>query len=179
MRIAISGTHRSGKSSLLEDLAELLPEYMTFEEPYHLLEEEGYGFAETPSLEDFEEQLDRSIACLRESGANVLFDRCPVDFLGYLLTHADSATFNIEHWLPRVRTAIQTLDLIVFLPVESRDRIVLPASEDRAWRLNVDEKLREILFEDPFDLEAEVIEVEGDLQARVRQVMKLPRNAGG
>ncbi|HWM91535.1 MAG TPA: AAA family ATPase [Thermoanaerobaculia bacterium] len=172
MRIAISGTHRSGKSTLLEDLAEVLPAYTAIEEPYHQLAEEGYEFAEAPSLEDFVEQLERSILCLQESEADILFDRCPADFLGYLLAHEDSEAFDIEDWLPRVRAAVQTLDLIVFVPVEGRDRIALSASEDNAFRLDVDDRLRTVLFEDPYDLHAEVLEVAGDRKTRVKQVLE-------
>jgi hypothetical protein len=67
-------------------------------------------------VEDFELQLERSIACLHEGESNVIFDRCPADFLGYLLTHRDAEAFELEEWLPRVRAAIETLDLIVFVP---------------------------------------------------------------
>lgn len=45
MRIVISGTHFSGKSTLVEALPDALPQYTTIEEPYHLLQEEGYEFA--------------------------------------------------------------------------------------------------------------------------------------
>ena len=61
MRIAITGTHFSGKSTLVEALSEALPHHIIVEEPYRLLEEEGYEFPELPSLEDFELQLERSI----------------------------------------------------------------------------------------------------------------------
>ena len=46
MRIAISGTHFSGKSTLVEALSEALPQYTIVEEPYYLLQEEGHEFAE-------------------------------------------------------------------------------------------------------------------------------------
>ena len=44
MRIAISGSHLVGKTSLAEALADTLPRYELFAEPYHLLEEEGYEY---------------------------------------------------------------------------------------------------------------------------------------
>lgn len=59
MRIAISGTHFSGKSTLVSSLLKQLPSYVSVGEPYHLLEEEGYGFSDPPSVEDFEQQLNR------------------------------------------------------------------------------------------------------------------------
>lgn len=171
MRVAVSGAHRSGKSTLVEELSHALPEYSTVEEPYHLLAEEGYEFSEMPSIEDFELQLERSIECLGEGEPNVLFDRCPVDLLGYLLTHPEAEAFDPEKWLPRVHAAMATLDLVVFLPVEERDRITLSSSEDAELRMQVDEKLQEILLENPFGFDVEVLEVTGALHARIRQVM--------
>jgi predicted ATPase len=171
MRIAISGTHFSGKSTLVEALSDALPQYMIVEEPYHLLEEEGYEFSEFPSLEDFEMQLKRSIESLEESASNVVFDRCPADILGYLLSHTDAEAFDLDVWLPRIHTAIRTLDLVVFIPIEEPDRIVLPISQDASYRRRVDEKLKEIILENSFDFEVDVLEVTGSLQARIEQVL--------
>ncbi|MEO8664705.1 MAG: hypothetical protein ABI462_04340 [Ignavibacteria bacterium] len=61
MRIAITGSHRVGKTSLIEKLHESLPVYLCIEEPYHELEESGYFFSENPSAEDYLTQLDHSI----------------------------------------------------------------------------------------------------------------------
>jgi predicted ATPase len=171
MRIAISGTHFSGKSTLVEALSEALPQYTIVEEPYHLLQEEGYEFAELPSIEDFELQLERSIESMEESAANVIFDRCPADILGYLLSHADAEAFDLKEWLPRVQSAMRKLDLIVFLPLEEPDRIVLPLSQDAAYRLCVDEKLKEIILENLFDFDVDVLEVTGSPKMRVEQVL--------
>ncbi|MDC0712429.1 AAA family ATPase [Stigmatella sp. ncwal1] len=172
MRIAVSGTHRSGKSTLIDALSDLLPNYVAVDEPYHQLEEEGYAFAETPSVEDFEEQLARSIANLDEDPRDVLFDRCPVDFIGYLLAHEDRDAFDLDEWLPRVRRALRKLDLIVLVGIERPDRITLSASDDEALRLAVDEKLKELLLDDPYALEVEVLEVEGAPSARAKQVLE-------
>jgi predicted ATPase len=171
MRIAISGTHFSGKSTLVEALSDALPQYMIVEEPYHLLEEEGYEFSEFPSLEDFEMQLKRSIESLEESASNVVFDRCPADILGYLLSHIDAEAFDLDVWLPRIHTAIRKLDLVVFLPIEEPDRIVLPMSQDASYRQRVDEKLKEIILDNSFDFEVDVLEATGSLQMRVEQVL--------
>jgi hypothetical protein len=176
MRIAVSGTHFVGKSTLVEELSVALPEYSTVEEPYYLLEEEGYEFADPPSVEDFELQLERSITSLEEREANVLFDRCPADFLGYLRVHPDAEAFDLEAWLPRVRAAIETLDLIVFVPIEGRDRIPLPRSEDSRFRIQVDEGLNEILLENSLNLNVEVLQATGTPRERLRQVLAYLRS---
>jgi hypothetical protein len=159
-------------------LSEALPQYTTIEEPYHLLTEEGYEFAESPSIEDFEVQLERSMQSLVESAENVIFDRCPADILGYLLSHADVEIFHLEEWLPRVQRVIEKLDLIVFLPIEEPDRIVLPLSQDNAFRKRVDDKLREIILENSFDFEVDVLETTGSLQTRVGRVLEYIRDRG-
>jgi energy-coupling factor transporter ATP-binding protein EcfA2 len=120
VRIAFSGSHRVGKSTLVELLAGALPHYTTVDEPYYLLEEEGYECSETPSVEDFEAQLERSLATLEEGERNVLFDRCPADIFAYLFAHDDAGAFDADEWLDRTREAMQTLDLVVFVPIEER-----------------------------------------------------------
>ncbi|WP_375757289.1 AAA family ATPase [Corallococcus exercitus] len=172
MRIAVSGTHRAGKSTLIDELSGHLPTYVTVDEPYHQLEEEGYEFAAPPSVDDFEEQLARSIADLDEAPRDVLFDRCPVDFIGYLLAHEDHDAFDLDAWLPRVRTALGKLDLIVLVGIEQPDRISLSSSEDEELRLSVDEKLKELLLGDAYALGVAVLEVEGSSRARAKQVLE-------
>ncbi len=44
MRAGISGTHGTGKTTLAEALCARLPGHVTVDEPYYLLEEEGYEF---------------------------------------------------------------------------------------------------------------------------------------
>jgi hypothetical protein len=172
MRIAFSGAHRVGKSTLLELVGEALPDHEHIAEPYHLLEEEGYEHSDPPSLEDFEAQLERSLDALADDDDAVLFDRCPADILAYLLSHEDSDSFEIDEWLPKVRAALKTLDLVVFVPIEEKDRIVLPAHEDAEHRLSVHETLREILVEDSLRFRRDVLVVEGSPEARARRVMK-------
>lgn len=171
MRIAFSGSHRVGKTTLLEQVAERLPGYATLDEPYALLEEDGHEAADPPSLEDFERQLARSIDELADAGAAVLFDRCPADILAYLLAHDDADAFDPDDWLDRIREAVETLDLIVFVPIEPRDRIAVPPHEDRAYRSAVHDKLYALLVDGELGAEVEVLTVTGDVRARVEQVL--------
>jgi predicted ATPase len=171
MRIAISGAHLTGKTTLIEELGRALPDYGVVDEPYYLLEEEGHEFAEMPGIEDFELQLERSIGCILDSEDDQLFDRCPADILAYLLTHRESDGFDVEHWLPRVRRAMRRLDLIVFVPIESPDRVVVSDQEEGELRLRVDEELQEIVLADRWDFGVETIEVTGSPRERARQVL--------
>jgi len=125
MRIAVSGSHHVGKTTLAEALAETLPRYELVPEAYHLMEEDGHVFAEIPAIEDFELQLERSIQCVEQSATNVIFDRCPLDILGYLVTHRDVGAFRLDDWMPRIHESVAALDVIVFVPIEDPDRITV------------------------------------------------------
>ncbi|PYQ57721.1 MAG: hypothetical protein DMF53_21920 [Acidobacteria bacterium] len=171
MRIAVSGAHRTGKTTLIEELSRALPNYVVVDEPYYLLAEEGHEFAEMPSLDDFELQLERSIQCVEDSGEDQLFDRCPADMLAYLIAHRDSNGLDVGVWLPRLESAMRRLDLIVFVPIEHPDHVVVSDPEDRELRRCVDEELRDIVVEDRWSFGLESIEVTGTLRERARQVL--------
>jgi predicted ATPase len=171
MRIAFSGSHRVGKTTLVERIAEALPGYTTVDEPYYLLEADGYEFTEQPSLDNFEAQLERSLAALAGGERDALFDRCPVDVLAYLLVHHEAARFDPDDWRERIHEAMQTLDLVVFVPVEDTDRIALASHDDAEHRSAVHAKLCELLVDDALGLDAEVLAVTGDVRVRVDQIM--------
>lgn len=173
MRVAFSGTHRVGKTTLIGAVAEHVPAYAVVEEPYWLLEEEGYELSDPPSIEDFERQLRRSIEAIAEAPRDVLLDRCPLDFLAYL--QALDAEIDVDAWLDDVRDSIAQLDLVVVVPLETPDRIVVATHEDWQLRRRVDEHLRTLALDDPFDFDAETLEVSGDLDTRVRQVLRAIR----
>jgi predicted ATPase len=179
MRIAVSGAHRTGKTTLVEELRRVLPNHVVVDEPYYLLEEEGHEFAEMPCLEDFELQLELSIDSITEDEEDRIFDRCPADILAYLITHEDSEGFDVERWLPQVRSAMERLDLIVFVPVEDPDRVTVSEPEDAELRRRVDEELREIVLEDRWELGVEALEVTGTPRERVRQVVAWVRAGTG
>jgi predicted ATPase len=169
MRIAFSGTHRTGKSTLLEAVADRLPGYATVDEPYRLLEEEGYEASDPPTALDYVAQLRRSIAELADAGRDVLFDRCPADFVGYL--RAIDGDAEADDWLDEIRAAMATLDLVVLVPIEAPDRIAVAASEDRRLRREVDELLQDLLLDDGLGVAANIVAVRGDVDARVGQVL--------
>ncbi|MFL6237069.1 MAG: AAA family ATPase [Thermoanaerobaculia bacterium] len=160
-----------GKTTLIEELSRDLPAYVVVDESYYLLEEEGHEFAEMPSLDDFELQLERSIHCVEDSEEDQLFDRCPADMLAYLIAHRDSDGIDVEAWLPRLESAMRRLDLVVFVPIESPDRVIVSDPEDRELRRRVDEELRDIVVEDRWGFGLEAIEVTGTLRERARQVL--------
>lgn len=173
MRIAVSGAHRVGKSTLIEALSSELASYRVVDEPYWILEEEGHDFSDPPTIEDFEAQLRRSFALIADAPANAVFDRCPLDFVAYLRALDDE--YELEPWLDALRDAIEKIDVVAFVAIESPDRIVVSTSEDRRLRARVDEQLRSIMLDDVLGLDIDAIEVVGAVEQRAREVLRLVR----
>ena len=172
MRIAVSGAHGTGKSTLIADLARNLPGYAVAEESYYALIAEGHVFAALPSREDYELMLERSCLTLAANDApNLLLDRCPADYLGYLVASPGPLSEVLDRWFERVSDAMRTLDLVVFVPIEHPERIDRLAIERPRLRRRADDALREIVVEDTWGLIPAVIEVTGTTEARVKQVL--------
>lgn len=165
MKIAITGAHRVGKTTLVEKLQERLPDYEYRMEPYYELDELGYAFSETPTVDDFTEQLEYSIKRLSASGNNVIFDRCPIDILAYI--QAIDRTGNIQSFYNKVQPVITKIDLLVFVPIEEPDLITCQESDLPELRSQVNE----ILIDSIWDFGIETVEVKGTLLSRRDQVM--------
>jgi predicted ATPase len=168
MRVGFTGAHRTGKTSLVEAVSSELPAYAVIDEPYRLLEDDGHELSDPPSREDFELQLRMSIELLGRGSTHALFDRTPVDFIAYLQAGDPEAEVDLDE----VRDAMAALDLLVFVPIEEPDRVVVSASEDRRLRRRVDERLRQLVVDDMLELGVDTLEVSGDVANRLRQVLR-------
>ena len=118
MRIAVVGTHGVGKSTLIEEFLRAHPEFVHEPEPYTtLIEDFGEEFSAEPCVEDFLRQLGFNLERLGQhaAGADVIYERCPLDFLAYLNALGAS---NTQKLLDRVSEAMQQLDLIVYVPLD-------------------------------------------------------------
>lgn len=102
MKIAITGAHRVGKTTLAEKLQESLAGYELLKEPYYELEELGLAFSETPDTDDFIAQLEHSIKQIAIDTDKMIFDRCPIDFLAYI--HAIDESVNIQSLYNKVES---------------------------------------------------------------------------
>ncbi|OPC67332.1 hypothetical protein DSC47_01150 [Elizabethkingia miricola] len=165
MRIAFTGSHRVGKTTLVEEIAESLPDYEFINEPYLQLEEEGHLFSEIPTLEDYIEQFNFSIEQLQNSDDNVIFDRCPLDLLAYI--YAVGKKKNISSLYEEMTTAIAEIDLLVFIPIEKVDLIGCQESD----LPNLRQEVNDILEDWIGDFSNEILEVSGTLENRKKQVL--------
>jgi hypothetical protein len=171
-RIAVSGAHLTGKSSLVEALGARLPNHTIVPELNRIREERGYAVAYPPTVGDFVAQMRQSLVVLRRRSPNMIFDRCPLDFLGYVSASPGAERFDLDAWRAPIERAMATLDLVVSVHVDHAAGPALPI-EDAAFRLAVDDLLRDIVDGDAFDLceGVEILPLDGPWQRRVEAVL--------
>ena len=158
MRIAISGTHSCGKSTLIEQFLTTHPEFTHEPEAYEALEDRGEVFSAEPTADDFVRQLEYCVNRLDQcgSGDNVIFERCPADYLGYLLAletleRDPNARRLKERSIKVAQRAMQNLDVVIFVRPNDR-RYELSDEEDPELRTTVDAHLEAILLDNELNL---------------------------
>ncbi len=173
MRIGISGTHGTGKTTLARALCARLPGHVAVDEPYYLLEEQGYEFGFPPSLEDYRALL----ACSRRSLAapprppGAVFDRTPLDYLAYLA--AAGADPSDQAGDAALHRAFASLDQLVITLITPETERVLPAAEMPGLRMAMNDALLELVYDDPLDAWGgiPVLELSGPLDGRLGAVL--------
>lgn len=185
MRVAVSGTHCSGKSTLIDHFLFAHPEFTHEPEPYIVLQEDyGEVFAAEPSADDFYQQLEFNIDRLRhyQPSEKVIYERCPIDFIAYLFALSDlrtdkEASLLVDRSLDIVKNGIELLDLIVFLPLDGMDSAVVSGAEYQDLRIAVDDWLVDILRGDELNIfslcRPMILEVSGSTEERLLQIESL------
>lgn len=171
MRIVVSGTHASGKSTLIADFLAVHPGVDHLGDPFETLgdgqDDQGQG--------SFLAQLSVSARRLVELRADActIAERGPLDFLAYLRAWEHLGRGRVSPAvLERAETmtvdAMRNVDLLVILPLNAHDRIWVPRDEDPALRTAMDATLLE-LGDDPAlrGHRAVVIELTGDRETRI------------
>ena len=111
MKIAFTGSHRVGKTTLAEEIADGLPDCEFRCEPYTQLEEEGYLFSEIPTADDYIKQFNFSVEQIRDSENSVIFDRCPLDVLAYI--YATGETEIVQSLYEEMIRSMSQIDVLV------------------------------------------------------------------
>ena len=159
MRVAVSGSHSTGKSTLIAAFLARHPAYVPEPEAFESLADEvELTPSEGPLPEGLHALLEHSIQAVGRHcpGSLVLFERSPVDYLAYAAASRRSwprgsiASF-LEESIPRVREAVRNLDVIAFLPV-AKHGVPSRLGENPGFRRRVDEALRSALVDDDHDL---------------------------
>jgi len=158
MRIAVSGSHSLGKSTLVWDWVKRHPEYQREEEPFRALDAEMYDIRFRQECNRLHNGIQMYYNASRVNlyaslDQCVIFDRAPVDYIAYSQYTADKGTTDIddtfvEAMVPRVRETLQRLDLLVFVPmtdlwpVDMEDDGIRPV--DLPYRAEVDAIFKQI-----------------------------------
>jgi hypothetical protein len=199
MRIAVSGTHSVGKSTLVADILQAFPGYLHEPEPYRALREHypiKFGKESTRYCNGL--QLYYSISRVmsyRDQSSNVVFDRCPVDYIAYsqYTAHYGQTDLDkpfIESFIEPVRQTLASHDMIIFVPISRHHPMHLEADgirpTDTHYRVEVDRYFKSIYRDGAsglFPVQASdmpgrpfaglrVIEVQGPRQERIEQVAR-------
>jgi hypothetical protein len=182
MHRAISGTHFNGKSTLIEDFIKAHPNYQYEPEPYDQLQDEGaMELSLEPSFSNLVVQLNFSIGRLNKlaNEKDIIFDRCPIDFIAYAMCLAEQGTFDIHDTevaekFSEVTEALNNIDLIVFLPIDKENPIEY-TEENPIFRKRADKYFRKIYRDDLFDIfpkynHPRIIELSGDRITRMKKL---------
>ena len=192
MRIAVSGSHSLGKSTIVNDWMAQHPGFLREEEPYRAL---GlYGpyeilFRDASTKLHNGIQLFYNISRIHRYGNfadDVIFDRAPVDYLAYSQYTANQGSTDIdgafvESMVPAVRESLDHLDILAFVPrsedwpVAMEDDGIRPV--DYAYRDEVDAIFKEIYREGRFQVFPEknsplLVELGGSRETRLSQLQE-------
>lgn len=183
MRIVVSGTHASGKSTLISDFTGRHPEFVVLPDPFESIDEA----ADTPGAAMFAAQLrvaaDRLLAS--RPGTRLIAERGPLDFLAYLLALAELTGARLDddflaRATERTATALRAVDLLVALPLTAGDGIHIGDDESPLLREAMNDTLLELL-DDPDVIGADltVVELTGDPATRLAALEREVERAGG
>ena len=165
MRIVVSGTHATGKSTLISDFALAHPEFAVLPDPFELVDEDlGSGSFVAQLRVSAERLLDPDLP------RAVIAERGPLDFLAYLvalyeLDRSTSAAALVRREAPLAARAMAQADLLVLLPFD--DRIAVPEEEDPELRDAMAQALLELADDEDLTGAARILELSGSPSARL------------
>ena len=173
MRIAVSGTHASGKSTLIADFAARHPHYDTMPDPFELIDERF----DRPGPAMFLQQLRIAAERLDQAdAADVIAERSPLDFLAYLaaleqLGRTTSSAEVLDRARELTANALHHVDLLAVLPLAPRDGIRAGGDEDPELREAMDAALLDLVDDaDLIPAQTRVVEIAGDRAARLHRL---------
>jgi hypothetical protein len=174
VRVAVSGSHSVGKSTLIAGFLSLYPDYAHEPEAFEVLADDiELTRSGAPTPDGLLRLLSYTVAAVQSHAAlaRVMFERSPIDYLAYAAASGRAwqpgeARAFLRAQKPVVRTSIRQLDLIAYLPLSTTEA-VRRRGEDKRFRRRVDAWLRRALLDDEYELFAD---------GRPPQVVALPPN---
>jgi hypothetical protein len=161
MRIVVSGTHASGKSTLISDFVVRHPEFAVLPDPFESIDEEW----DAPEPGMFAAQLRVAADRLLDHDIDQLIaERGPLDFVAYLRALGTEVP---ERLLDRAIGAMQHVDLLAVLPLSAADPIRAGADEYAELRADMNDALLDLIDDPDLVGQATVVELTGDPAARL------------
>lgn len=177
MRIVVSGTHASGKSTLVSDFHAAHPRYRVLGDPFDDLD-----LDDPVSERSFAAQLRFAAARLEESAEQpeLIAERGPLDYLAYLtaldrLGRSDGAL--LTRAVQIVEQSMAQVDVVAVVPLDAARPIRVPAEEDPELRDAMDEALLDLL--DDLERDGRVrrsLVITGDPARRLQMLSDLVRS---
>ena len=162
MRVAVSGSHSVGKSTLIAAFLRRHPEYAHEPEAFEVLADDiELTQSGAPTPDGLLLLLNYTLAAVqsRAPQPHVVFERSPVDYLAYAAASARAwQPGETQRFLrtqkPVIRASMRHLDLVAYLPLPTAGP-VRRRGENRAFRRRVDACLRNALLDDRYELFAD------------------------
>lgn len=170
MRIVVSGTHASGKSTLISDLVAARPEYTALADPFESIDE----LDPTGAL-SFVAQLRVSSVRLLElaPGSSVVVERGPLDALAYLLALGElgraDTTAAVRSGVAMAARAMARVDLIAITPPETS---AVGPDEDPELRELMGQLLLELIDDNELTGGARICELFGAPADRLSELLR-------
>lgn len=164
MKIAISGTSCSGKSTLIREFINTFKMYKTPAETYRdKLKAEKMNHSSKTCEETQKFILDYMIDQLTElkDEKYIIYDRCPLDVLVYTVLAAEanqvSEEFLVET-IQRVRDSLSLLDVIFICPFDDKIKVIDNGTRDTNinYIKKVDSVFQNLMQQYYTDFEADV-----------------------
>lgn len=192
MRIAVSGSHSLGKSTVVNDWVARHPHVIREEEPYRALGLHGpyeILFRDESTRLHNGIQLYYNISRVHRYASpadEVIFDRAPVDYLAYSQYTADTGCTDIDDafvasMVPAAAESLDHLDILAFVPksevwpVEMEADGIRPVDHD--YRDAVDAIFKQIYRDGRYGVmrgpnRPRVIELVGSREQRLEQLQQ-------
>lgn len=176
MLIVVSGTHATGKSTLIGDFSTAHPEALVYPDPFEDID----AADESPDAEVFYRQLAISASRLVAAPADslVIAERGPLDFLAYLdalhsLGRSGRPGTLFRQGVSVAARAMRAVDVLVLLPVDARLTGEVDPDEDPELRLAMNDALFELADDPDLIGSVDVVEVAGGRADRLAQLEAL------
>jgi hypothetical protein len=189
MKVAVAGSHSTGKSTLIAAFVARRPEYVYETEAYEALAADVDIVSDGPTPEGLAALLEYTVSAVSSHprGACVMFERSPVDYLAYaaasrrMWTPQVAAEF-LTTYVPVVRASVRDLDVIALVPVARSGPITGRPGEDERFRRRVDEQLRRALVDDDYNLfggdAPVVVELAPSPERQLAELMRITEKGG-